>query len=241
MTELACCRAGPAAALCLSAEGLAELSHGLRAPLTTVLGYAEVLTDAEPPLDAATASTVHAIHRNAIRQSRLLDNLATLADLRMGAVPRVREPVEVPALLAYMPGDLAVELADSGVRLELPAVPGRPAVTGDGRRLRQAISELVRNAVDASPRGGTVTLAATADSVLVTIHVADAGCGIPAEEQPRVLQPFVRTRRARQRHAPGVGLGLTVADGVVSAHGGVLELTSTCGHGTSVRVRLPLR
>jgi signal transduction histidine kinase len=224
----------------LSPAQLTELSHNLRGPLTTIMGYAEVLGDELAQAAAEQVTMVDSIRRNAVRLARLLDNLGTLADMQLSPVPRVREPVDVAALLHQLPGELTIELGEAGVLLAvLPS--GRPAVLGDPRRLRQAVRELVRNAIVASEVGQTVMISAglAAADEAVTIRVEDCGRGIPATELAGVREPFTRTRQSRERQQPGVGLGLTVADGLIRAHGGRLELTSLLGQGTRALITLP--
>lgn len=225
--------------LCLNAEELTNLSHGLRSPLTTMLGYAELLSEAEPPLDPEAARTVDAIQRNAARQCRLLDNLATLADLQMGMIPRVRKPVDVGGLLDRLPAAVAAELAETQTELLLPGMRAQVFVIGDAERLWHAVREVVRNAIEASAPKGRVGVLAGAHSGHASIEVTDTGRGIAAEELAEVLLPFGRTRYDQDNHTQGTGLGLTVANGVIRAHGGELELISTLGRGTRVVLRLP--
>ena len=227
----------------LSPAQLTELSHNLRGPLTTILGYAEMLADeltsaAEVP--EAQVRMIESIQRNAVRLARLLDNLGTLADLRLSPVPRSWESIDVAAMLHELPAELSIERGETGVLLAvLPT--GRPTVLGDVRRLRQAVRELVRNAMVASGAGQTVMISAAlvAAEPLVTIRVEDCGHGIPADELPAMLEPFTRTHLARERQQPGVGLGLAVADGLIRAHGGRLELTSIAGQGSRAVITLP--
>lgn len=235
----------------VEARQLGQLADSMYAPLTAILGSLGQLTgpgqDAGSPLgaDPRNATVVQAIRRGAVRQARLLDNLDALGELQLGRVPRRGGRADVAGLLRHLPADLELEVAEAGVLLAvLPDLTaGRPVVAGDTGQLRHAVRELVRNAVAASQPGQTVMVSAgatgSAREPAVTIRIEDCGRGIPAEELPAVLRPFARTRWATEHQQPGVGLGLAVADGVIRAHLGRLELTSLAGQGTRALVRLP--
>jgi two-component system, OmpR family, phosphate regulon sensor histidine kinase PhoR len=240
----------PAPTLRLAPDHLALLSYQLRGPLTAILGCVDLLAERLPGGDqpAGGAALVEAIRRSAVRQARLLDNMSALSDLRIAGRPRVADwvsdVVAIPDLARRLPCDLAVELAETGVLLAVLPAGEAPVVLGDPDRLRHALRELVRNAVAASSRGQTVMVSVgtgttpTGERELV-VRVEDCGEGIAAEDLPRLTEPFARTARSRERHQPGVGLGLTVAAGVIEAHHGRLELSSVAGQGTRVVVRLP--
>jgi signal transduction histidine kinase len=235
-------RTGPG--LDLSAEELSDLSDGLRSPLTAVLSYADLLGGADPALDAAAGRTLEAIQRNAARQCRLLDNLATLADLQMGMVPRVRKFVDISHLLERrLPGGVAAELAESGTELLVPAIswpPATPLATaGDAERIWHAVRELVRNAIAASPRGARVGVLSAGTGSWASIEITDSGRGVPADELDGIFQPFARTRWDQERGTAGTGLGLAAADGVIRAHGGELELRANPVRGMRAVIRLP--
>lgn len=228
---------GPSPATYLSTDELLTISRGLRAPLDTMLEYAQQLTGADRTLDH---QTVEAIRRNGARQVRLLDNLAALADLQMDMVPRFRERVLLGPLLSRLPAGVATELAEAQVELMLPGAARSLTVMGEADRLWHAVRELVRNAIAASRAQGRVGVMVSAHSGAVAVEVADSGRGIPAAELTDVLLPFGRTSFDLRHRTPGTGLGLTVADGIVRAHGGTLRVNSAPGRGTRVCVQLPL-
>jgi signal transduction histidine kinase len=219
----------------LSADDLLSISRGLRAPLNTMLECAQRLNDADQPLEG---ETLEAIRRNGARQVRLLDNLAALADLQMDMVPRVRERVLLGPLFSRVRTGVAPELAESEVELLMPGFTTSLTVMGEADRLWHALRELVRNAITASRAGGRIGVLVAARPSTIAVEVADSGRGIPAAELADILHPFGRTSFDTRHRTPGTGLGLTVADGIVRAHGGTLEVNSAPGRGTRVKVQL---
>ena len=115
-----------------------------------------------------------------------------------------------------------------------------PAAEIDADRVAQALGNLVSNAIRYTPTGGKVAVAARAQGLEAVIAVSDTGPGIPPEEQEMVLTPFCRGHRAR-RFPQGMGLGLTIARDIMTAHGGRLEIESSPGAGSRFTLRLPLK
>jgi two-component system OmpR family sensor kinase len=239
-------QAEPAGALLrVRPRELLQLAEAARAPLAAILGSLDRLAGPAPAAgDGVRSWVVSGIRRGAVRQARFLDNLGALAELQLGRVPRRSEQLDVRGLLRQLPADLAEETGEARVLLAvLSGLKSGPVVAGDGAQLQHAVRELVRNAVAASQPGQTVMISVGASGPVrdpeVTIRIEDCGRGIPADELVAVLQPFVRTRWAAEQRQAGVGLGLAVADGVIRAHLGRLELTSLAGQGTRVLIRLP--
>lgn len=126
-------------------------------------------------------------------------------------------------------------MAGAGVQVQMPAPPALPPVRGAPDRLRQVFLNLLLNARDAMPRGGTVTVTLHAAPGGVRTEVADTGVGISHENLGRVFDAFYTTKK----EVSGVGLGLFVCYGIVQSHGGTIEVHSTPGHGTTFSVFLP--
>jgi signal transduction histidine kinase len=124
-----------------------------------------------------------------------------------------------------------------GVRLEYALDPGLPETLADESQLRQVVTNLVVNAVQAMPEGGTLRIETAPDDGVIRIAVRDTGTGIAPEVLPRIFDPFFTTKDVDQ----GTGLGLSLVHGIVVGHGGRVEASSEPGHGTCVTVTLPVR
>ena len=143
------------------------------------------------------------------------------------------EPIDLAALAREVVDVMSGRAEQAGVQLVIDsnAMPGH----GDPRRLKEALINLVANAIEATPSGGTVTLTLRRDAGAVTVEVADTGRGIPTDDLERLGTPFFTTR------STGTGLGVTLALGVIAQHGGELKYTSTVGQGTSATITLPVK
>lgn len=217
---------------------LAIVSHDLRNPVGSVITAAAFMLDtlAEEVLATPQGQQVGVIHRAARRANRLLDDLMDVTRIEAGGLAVDVRPVPVRALI-----DGAAELMrpaadENGVRLVAGHAAGLPPVLADPDRILQVFANLAGNAVKFTPAGGTVTLAAMPDGEGVAFEVADTGPGMAPEQVERAFDRFWQAARADRR---GVGLGLSIARGIVDAHGGSLTVRSTPGEGTVFRFTLP--
>ena len=119
-------------------------------------------------------------------------------------------------------------------------LPDTAEVVGDAFRLRQAFDNILSNAIKYTPGGGTVRLSAEVGDESVVLRFADTGIGIPAEDLPRIFDPYFRSRAARDSSTPGTGLGMGIVRGIVEENGGTVSLESELGSGTTVTVVLPI-
>lgn len=217
---------------------LAMLSHELRTPLTPIL-YATQALEAARGLPTEVRSTVEMIRRNTELEARLIDDLLDVTRIARGKVYLGREIIDVHALV----GDV-MEICESELRAaDLEAVVALDAerhhVDGDLMRLRQVLWNLLRNAIKATPPGGRVTVRSFNEARgKVTVVVSDTGVGIEADVLEHIFRPFEQTGPA-ERRSGGLGLGLTIAKGLVEAHGGSVHATSAgAGRGASFEVQL---
>jgi len=217
---------------------VADASHELRTPITTIRGYAELHRRGGLEDPEARASAMARTEQEAVRMGRLVDDLLLLARLDQGR-PLDADPVDLGALAADARDDAAVAHPAHPVALEVG--PGC-VVVGDDHRLRQVVANLVANAVTHTPAGTPITLRVgpvADDEEQVLLEVADAGPGMPPELAARAFERFARGDVARSRAKGSTGLGLSIVQAIVTAHGGAVELASTPGAGTVVRVTLP--
>jgi len=219
---------------------LAMVSHELRAPLAPILLAATALERDEslPPEARRRAAS---IARNATLESRLVEDLLDLARVERGKVALDRRPTDLREVVQEALQTSGAELAAKGVRLEVDFGPEGPQLlAADPLRLRQALWNLLGNALKFTPPGGTVRVSSRRDGDEWTVEVADTGIGIEASRLPRVFAPFEQGSAEITRLYGRLGVGLAISKAMVEAHGGTLSAASDGpGHGATFTVRLP--
>jgi two-component system OmpR family sensor kinase len=208
---------------------VADASHELRTPLAAIRGYAEL--GRREDVDAN--GVLERVESQAKRMTALVEDLLLLARIDAGR-PLERGPVDLSALVVESVGDAHVAGPDHRWRLDLPDEP--VVVAGDNARLHQVLANLLANARTHTPPGTEVTVGL---SVAGRLTVTDDGPGIPNDLQPHIFQRFARGDSSRSRTAGSTGLGLSIVDAVVTAHGGTVTVRSAPGC-TTFTVTLPL-
>ncbi|NDJ34643.1 MAG: HAMP domain-containing protein [Chloroflexi bacterium] len=219
---------------------LANVSHDLKTPLTSIQGFAQAILDGATQ-DPGRAARV--IYDEAARMRRMVDDLLDLARLESRAAVLARDYVDLSQLLNNITDHLSIQAGEKDIVLETD-INGLPQLTGDGDRLAQVFTNLVDNAITHTPQGGQVTVRAKERSDGVVIAVSDTGPGIPAEDLPHIFERFYQVDKSRARSGSGskkgTGLGLTIVRELVEAHGGKVGVQSQPGAGTTFKVWLPL-
>jgi two-component system phosphate regulon sensor histidine kinase PhoR len=216
---------------------VANVSHELQTPLTTLAGYGEALAGATgDPVRVAEIAEV--VRRQSARMSALVRDLLDLSRLESEGFLPEREGVDLEALVGEVVGAWGERASGKGLALTARVEPGL-GVHADRRLLRQALDNLVENAVKYVPAGRAVEIEARAVPEGVEIVVADTGEGIPREDQPRVFERFYRVEKGRSRTSGGTGLGLAIVKHVAEVHGGRVEVESAPGRGATFRLIFP--
>ncbi|MFJ6102199.1 sensor histidine kinase [Streptomyces sp. NPDC092359] len=218
-------------------EMVGDVAHELRTPLSTIRGWLEGAQDGVADLDPAFVSS---LLEEAIQLQHIIDDLQDLAQADAGELRLSPAPVGVGELLAQVAAAQTPRAETAGVRLAVTFPDGLPDLTADPVRLRQAVGNLVSNAVRHTPHGGTVTLRARAAGSRLTVEVEDTGSGIPAEDLPYVFDRFWRADKSRNRRTGGSGLGLAIVRKLAEAHGGTATARSTPGEGSVFILELPV-
>ncbi len=217
---------------------VANVSHELRTPLTSILGFADVLGHLKPEaLPERAPQVVSKIRENAGRMKQLVEELLEVTTMQEEGIRILRRQVDLEqtvrthAELVHRDPDHPLTIDVEG---ELPMIPC------DSDRLGRVVENLVGNAVKYSPEGGPIRimLSTADDEVLVAIR--DEGIGIAPEDVPRLFDRFTQGDMSSTRSFGGVGIGLFVADQIVHAHGGRIEVASVPGKGSTFTVHLPL-
>lgn len=219
------------------------MSHEMRTPLTSILGYLDLVLDDEASLPADTRTRLWVIERHARRLQDLAGDMLLLERLEAGEDEAHAAPFDLAPMLHRVDASLR-PLADAReVRLSID-VDDPVMVDGDEAQLEQALAHVVENAVKFTPAAGEVRVQArtgTAEdgTAHAVISVTDTGMGIPADDVPQVFDRFFRAGNAQDQAVQGTGLGLAIVREVVRAHHGDVSVTSVLGEGTVVRVTLP--
>lgn len=213
---------------------LADVSHELRTPLTAIRGNVDLIRR----MGVADSESLDAITSEVDRMTRMVRDLLLLAQAESGKLPLAREDVELDTLLLEVFHQAKV-LAQERVEVRL-AAEDQVRVKGDRDRLKQVVLNLVANALEHTPPGGSISLGLACVGEWARLTVSDTGSGIPKDELPRIFERFYRMDRSRRRSAGGgAGLGLSIAYWLTRGHQGRLEVDSEVGKGTTFSVWLP--
>jgi len=215
------------------------VSHELQTPVAIIKGYAGTLARPDGPWSRETVIRIaHTIEEECDRLYRLITDLLDISRIQAGRVAMSIGPVDLP--------DLAESLAERSRprsdkhRFATDFPPDFPIVRGDREKLRQALGNLVDNAIKYSPDGGQIVIGGTVEPEHVVVYVRDEGIGIPREEYGRVFERFHRVDTRLSRTTQGVGLGLYICQVIVEAHGGQIWVESPGpGAGSTFYIRLP--
>jgi len=218
-----------------------NVSHELRTPLTAIKGLVETLRDGAVDDLNARDRFLASIENETDRLIRLVSDLLTLSRADAQALTLRRERFDITHLAQSCADDLAAQAAAQKVSLVVDGPREAVHVNADSDRIRQVLVNLLDNAIRYSPPGETVSVSVSNAPGSVTVSVQDRGPGIPAQEQARVFERFYRADKSRARQGDaGAGLGLAIAQTLVVAHGGRIELASQPGHGTRASFTLPV-
>jgi PAS domain S-box-containing protein len=224
----------------LKDEFLTTLSHELRTPATSILGWVRVLrtgrmgsTNIEPALDA--------LERSAKAQAALIEDLLDVSRIVSGTLRLAFQAASVPDLLAAAVAVLRPSADGKGVNLSVQVADGVPSVQADPTRLQQVFWNLLSNAIKFTDRGGAVDARVGVDTHAVVVEIRDTGRGIDPTVLPFIFDRFRQADGSSTRSHGGLGLGLSIVRHVVEAHGGTVNAVSQgAGQGACFSVRLPI-
>ncbi|MDA8335467.1 MAG: ATP-binding protein [Peptococcaceae bacterium] len=217
----------------------ANVSHELRTPLTSIKGFLETLLDGSLDNQAATRHFLEVMNAEAVRLSRLIDDLFLLSDIENRRRVFKREQVAVDALIDRVRDMFALMAQERGVSLRTSVAASLPPAWGDADMITQVLVNLVDNAVKYTPGGGEVEVSAFLDDTRrMVIRVSDTGVGIGEDDLPRIFERFYRVDKARSRAQGGTGLGLSIVKHIVETLDGRIEVASSPGRGSTFTVRL---
>lgn len=220
-----------------------NVSHELKTPLTVIQGHAAKMGDA-PDDRAGWQASRRIIADEAKRLTQLVDNLLTLSRLESPSFALDRAQVNLSSLLEEAILQLSDVAEERKLALSLNLAPGLPRINGDRARLKQVVLNLLDNAIKYTPAGGTInvsaTLAQSEGATQVVCAIEDTGEGIPADDLPYIFDKLYRARRTKGRPVEGSGLGLSIVQQIIRAHGGDIKVESELGKGSTFTFTLPV-
>ncbi|MEA2661971.1 MAG: hypothetical protein QOH08_1543, partial [Chloroflexota bacterium] len=222
-------------------EFLANMSHELRTPLNAIIGFSEVLIQRMfGELNVQQADYLEDILSSGRHLLSLINDILDLSKIEAGRMELELAPFSLVAALNNAVTLVRERASSHGIRLELEVVPPLDTVLADERKLKQAVVNLLANAVKFTPDGGTVRVRAERENGEIRLAVHDTGIGIAPEDQRRIFEEFQQASHHGERSREGTGLGLALTKRMVELHGGTITVDSVPGKGSTFTIALPL-
>ncbi len=220
---------------------ISNVSHELRAPLSAIKSYVEMLIDNEADTPELRAEFFNTINQEADRLARLIDNMLNISKIEVGGLVLNKSSVKMRKLLEDAYASVLATAKSKNIDISSDLPDDLPDAHMDKELIRVVVMNLLGNAIKYTEAGGSVILAGEVDPGELRVHVIDTGWGIPAEEQEKVFDRFYRGKRTGSEKITGNGLGLALAKEIACLHGGDLELESQEGKGSKFTLHLPLK
>jgi len=221
-------------------EFVANVSHELKTPLTSIKSYTETLLDGALEEPDTARHFLNVVDHEADRMTRLVRDLLQLSNFDADSIRFDHEYHDYVDLFRKTIGKLEVTARNKGQSLTLEGAPGELIGYFDYDRIEQVVQNIVSNALKYTPDGGSIVLRAYEEDESMVLEVQDNGVGIPEQDIGRIFDRFYRVDKARSRNLGGTGLGLSIAQEIVHAHNGTIDISSSLGTGTLVRIVIPL-
>lgn len=219
-------------------EFISTASHDLKNPITTILGFSEMLPKAGPLNDTQT-EFVNYIHSASEHMRQLVQDLLELARADMDTTP-AKKVVDLQALVSAMVGEFRLQAEAKKQRLQLEEIKDQPQIEGDPLSLQQALRNLINNAIKYTPEGGAIQVSMETGAGNATIRIKDTGYGIPAKDLPFIFDRFYRVHNEDVKNIEGNGLGLAIVKAIIERHGGQISVKSEPHQGSCFNVSLPI-
>ncbi len=221
-------------------EFVANVSHELKTPLTSIKSYTETLLDGVIDEPDTARHFLKVVDHEADRMTRLVRDLLQLSNFDANIIRFDREYHDYVDLCKKTLAKLDVTARNRGQALVLESAPGELVGYFDYDRIEQVVQNIVSNGLKYTPDGGRIALRVYEESEMMILEVQDNGVGIPEQDIHRIFDRFYRVDKARSRNLGGTGLGLSIAQEIVHAHNGSIRISSVLNEGTLVRIAIPL-
>jgi len=212
--------------------------------MTSIKGYADLmLMGAAGPMTEPQIRYLEVIKNNADRLRTLVDELLDISRIETGKTELDLRPLDIPQLVQkFVDEHMRGRMANEGKKLQLSSEiePGLPLVNADASRTHQILRNLLDNAFNYTPEGGSIKVMARTDNGFVAISVRDTGVGIAEENQSKIFDRFFRAEDSDIQQVPGTGLGLAIVRSLVEMHGGNITVDSELGAGSTFTFTLPI-
>ncbi len=219
-------------------EFVANVSHELKTPITTIKSYTETLMDNGVDNEIGKRFLT-VIDNECDRMARLVRDLLQLSNLDYKKTTWKKQEVSVEKLLKEILSKLEFAFKDKNHEIILDIDEGLPNIVIDKDGIEQVILNIISNAIKYTENGGEIQISSSCIDKTVSIKVKDNGIGIPEEDQQRIFERFYRVEKGRSRELGGTGLGLSIAKQIIEAHNGEIFLESSFGQGTIVEIKIP--
>ena len=219
-------------------EFVANVSHELKTPITTIKSYAETLMDNEVDKEIET-KFLNVIDKECDRMARLVSDLLQLSNLDYKKTVWQKQTVYIPELIDEILLKLEFAYKEKNQKIKFNIEETIPELVIDKDGIEQVILNIISNAIKYTENNGEVSINVNSFDENIIIKIKDNGLGIPEDDQRRIFERFYRVEKGRSRDMGGTGLGLSIAKQIVEAHGGEISLNSLIGEGTTIEIMLP--
>lgn len=217
---------------------VANVSHELKTPLTSIRGFAETLADGAITDKKIANRFLEKIETNAAQLQNLIEDLLHLSEIESGRAPFQPKNVVVEKIVEDTQKFFQESLEKKKIRMNIE-IPAGLSITSEPAAFKQILFNLIENAIKYNKEGGSITLSAVANGKLVRFSLSDTGIGIPKKDLPHVFERFYRVDKARSRDMGGTGLGLAIVKHLVHTQGGEVQVQSEEGMGTQLTFSMP--
>lgn len=223
----------------MRSEFVANVSHELKTPIAAVKGFAETLLGGAVKDEETTRSFLQIIYDESERLNRLIGDILELSKIESRRAPLMLTPVDINEFMCNTIAILEVSAIRKNIHVNMTS-PEEFYMEADEDRLRQILVNLLSNAINYTPEGGTINIVISeTKEENILISISDTGIGIPEKDLPRIFERFYRVDKARSRISGGTGLGLSIVKHLVELHKGTISVSSTVGVGTKFTIELP--
>jgi signal transduction histidine kinase len=239
--ELAIAKSEAERANAAKSRFMAHMSHELRTPLNSIIGFSDVIQNAEqmPHVQMNIPEYASDIHTSGTHLLDLINEILDMSKIEAVMYEITEETVNIREIIAICLRMMDANAEKKGVKIDNQVADDLPHFFADARGMRQIVLNLTSNAVKFTDTGGRVTVYAAADREGLTLMVKDNGVGIPADRLDDVFEPFTQADNSLSRQHEGTGLGLPITKALIELHDGTIEISSVVGEGTQVTVQFP--